>query len=97
MAMTRAIARMQAWLAGASAEDLAEVTTPFYPNVSREILVSSFRHYRAGAIWSRTPQVSRAGFDRLAESLRSGGYISTTPAYEECVAQDMWKDNTGEA
>jgi NitT/TauT family transport system substrate-binding protein len=97
IAMTRAVARMQAWLAESRAEELARVTGPFYPNISREILVSSFRHYRAGAIWSRTPQVSRAGFERLAQSLRSGGYISTAQSYEDCVAQELWEDNASEA
>jgi NitT/TauT family transport system substrate-binding protein len=97
MAMTRAVALMEAWLAQASAEELAEVTASFYPNISREILVSSFRHYRAGAIWSRTPEVSRTGFERLAVSLLSGGYISKIPRYEDCVAQNLWENKAGEA
>jgi hypothetical protein len=29
--------------------------------------------------------VSRIGFDRLAQSLRSGGFIGSIPAYEDCV------------
>jgi len=96
-AMTRAIARMQAWLAECSAEELAQVTAAFYPTVSREVLVSSFRYYRAGAIWSRTPQLSRSGFERLAQSLLSGGYISALPRYEDCVDQDLCEDKAREA
>jgi NitT/TauT family transport system substrate-binding protein len=97
MAMTRAIARMQAWLAECSAEELAQATAGFYPTISREVLVSSFKHYRAGAIWSRTPQLSRSGFERLAQSLRSGGYISALPRYEDCVDQGLCEDKAREA
>jgi NitT/TauT family transport system substrate-binding protein len=97
MAMERAVTRMQAWLAQCSAEELAEVTAPFYPTISRGILVSSFRHYRAGGIWSRTPEVSRSGFERLAQSLLSGGYISAMPRYEDCVDQELWEENAREA
>ena len=97
MAMTRAVACMQAWLAECSAEELAEVTAPFYPTISRDILLSAFRHYRAGAIWSRTPELSRGGFERLAQSLFSGGYISSMPRYEDCVDQDLWQNSAREA
>ncbi len=83
--MTRAIAQMQRWLAGHSAEDLAEVTAPFFPGIARELLVSSLRRYLDAGIWSDTTEVSRAGFARLADSLLSGGYISRMPSYEDCV------------
>jgi NitT/TauT family transport system substrate-binding protein len=83
--MTRAIAQMQRWLAGHSAEDLAEVTAPFFPGIARELLVSSLRRYLHAGIWSNTIEVSRAGFARLADSLLSGGYISRMPNYEDCV------------
>jgi NitT/TauT family transport system substrate-binding protein len=87
--MTRAVQHMQSWLAGHTAEDLAEVAAPFYPDVARECLVSSFRRYRDAGIWSATTEVSRAGFARLAESLVSGGYISRVPSYENCVDQGV--------
>jgi len=67
---------MQSWLAEHGAEELAEVTAPFYPDVARDLLVGSLRRYREAGIWARTPDVSRPGFMRLAESLLSGGYIS---------------------
>jgi hypothetical protein len=33
--------------------------------------------------------VSRQGFDRLAESLKSGGFISRMHSYEDCVDQSL--------
>jgi NitT/TauT family transport system substrate-binding protein len=84
-AMTRATRRMQDWLAERGAEELAEVVAPFYPDVAQDILVRSLRRYRDAGLWSRTTDVSREGFVRLAESLRSGGFISHMPRYEDCV------------
>jgi NitT/TauT family transport system substrate-binding protein len=83
--MTRATRRMQDWLAERGAEELAEVAAPFYPDVAQDILVRSLRRYRDAGLWSRTTDVSREGFVRLAESLRSGGFISHMPRYEDCV------------
>ena len=83
--MIRATQHMQNWLAEHSAEELAEATAPFFPDVAHDLLVSSLRRYRDAGIWARTTEVSRPGFTRLAESLLSGGYISRMPSYEECV------------
>ena len=76
---------MQGWLAKHSAEELADITAPFFPDIAHDLLVSSLRRYRDAGIWSSTTEVSRAGFARLAESLLSGGYISRMPSYQDCV------------
>jgi NitT/TauT family transport system substrate-binding protein len=87
--MTRAIQHMQRWLTEHSAEELAEVTTRFFPDIAGDILLSSLRRYHQAGIWARTPDVSRPGFARLGKSLFSGGFISRTPTYEECVDQSL--------
>jgi len=89
MGMTRAIRRMQGWLTQRGGEELAEITAPFYPDVTRSILVSSLRRYEQAGIWARAPDISRQGFTRLAESLLSGGFISRMPTYEDCVDQSL--------
>ena len=40
-------------------------------------------------LWARHPEVSREGFERLAASLVSGGFISKTYSYEDCVDQSL--------
>jgi len=87
--MVQAIRHMQAWLAEHSAEELAEITGSFFPDVARDILVSSLRRYRQAEIWARTPDVSQEGFARLAESLLSGGFIARMPKYEDCVDRSL--------
>ena len=87
--MTRAIRHMQDWLAQHDAEQLAEITAPFFPDIAHDILVSSLRRYGQAGIWARAPNGSRQGFARLGESLLSGGFISRMPTYEECVDQTL--------
>jgi NitT/TauT family transport system substrate-binding protein len=85
-AVSRAIEHMQGWLVAHGAEELAEITAPFYRDIPRPILVSSLHRYADAGIWARTPEVSREGFRRLGECLASGGFVSRMPSYEDCVA-----------
>jgi NitT/TauT family transport system substrate-binding protein len=88
-AMVRATRRTLAWLAERGAEDLAEAVAPFYASVPRDILASSLRRYRDAGLWAHAPEVSRQGFARLADSLRSGGFIARMHSYEDCVDQSL--------
>jgi NitT/TauT family transport system substrate-binding protein len=88
-AMVRATRRTLAWVAEHSAQELADAVAPYYPHVARELLASALQRYRDAGLWAHTPEVSRAGFARLAESLKSGGFISRLHAYEDCVEQSL--------
>jgi NitT/TauT family transport system substrate-binding protein len=87
--MVRAASRMQAWLAAHTAEELAAIVARFFPGIAPAILEQALRRYRAAGIWSARPEISRQGFLRLADSLRSGGFISSAPRYGECVDQSL--------
>jgi NitT/TauT family transport system substrate-binding protein len=87
--MVRAMRRMQAWLAVHSAEELAAIVAPFFPDIAPALLGDAIRRYRAAGIWSKRPEISRQGFSRLGDSLRSGGFISGAPRYEDCVDQSL--------
>jgi len=91
-AMVRATRRMLAWLAEHGAEELADAVAPFYSDVPRDILASSLGRYRDAGLWARTPEVLRPGFARLADSLKSGGFISRMHAYEDCVDEGLCQD-----
>jgi NitT/TauT family transport system substrate-binding protein len=88
-AIVRATARMQQWLYASPPEELAAAVTSFFPDVAPEILASSLRRYRDASLWARTPAMSREGFDRLGQSLHSGGFIAKLPSYDDCVDQSF--------
>lgn len=89
-AVIRATRRTLDWLAEHSAEELADAVASFYPAVARKILSSSLRRYKDAGLWAHTTEVSREGFDRLAASLKSGGFISRMHRYEDCVEQSLY-------
>jgi NitT/TauT family transport system substrate-binding protein len=88
-AITRAIAHMQRWLAGHTADELADIVAPFFPDVVPGILTSALRRYQTAGVWADAVEMSREGFTRLGESLVSGGNISRPPVYEDCVDQSL--------
>ncbi len=85
-AMARAIARTQSWLGEVGADALAAAVASYYPGVAPVDLATALRRYHAAGLWATDTVVSRRGFDRLARSLHSGGFIGQIPAYADCVA-----------
>lgn len=88
-AIVRATGRTLAWVAEHSAAEMARAVMSFYPDVPPDILTTSLQRYRDAGLWARTTDVSRQGFSRLAESLKSGGFISRTHSYEDCVERSL--------
>jgi NitT/TauT family transport system substrate-binding protein len=84
-AMTRATAKMLAWLYANPADQLAKAVTTFFPDVPLDILSHSLGRYRDAGLWSRETRMIPQGFERLARSLHSGEFISRMPGYDECV------------
>lgn len=85
-AMIRAIEKMGPWIAAHSGQDLAALIAPFYPHVAPEILIQAMERYKKADLWFCKKTVTRVGFDRLKLSMRNGGFISSDPAYEDCIA-----------
>ncbi len=88
-AMVRATRRTLTWATEHSAQELADAVAPYYPHVAGELLASSLARYRDAGLWARTPEVSRQGFARLADSLKSAGFIKSLHSYEDCVEQSL--------
>jgi NitT/TauT family transport system substrate-binding protein len=84
-AMTRATAKLLAWLYANPAEEFAKAVAAFFPDVPPDILARSLQRYKDAGLWSRETRMNPQGFARLAQSLHSGGLISRQPGYDECV------------
>ena len=88
-AMVRATRRTLSWVAEHNGAELADAVAPYYPHVPREFLASSLQRYHDAGLWARTPEVSREGFARLADSLKSGNFVSRAHVYDDCVDQSF--------
>ena len=85
-AMIRAVEQFGPWLQAHGPAELARVVASYYPDLAHDVLVSAFTRYRDAGLWTCTRTVSRAGFARLALSMRDSGFVHSQHAYEDCVA-----------
>ena len=76
---------LQTWLHSHSARDIAHIVQPYFAQLELVVLTSAIERYLKNQVWATTPEISRAGFDRLADSLHSGGFIRTRILYDSCV------------
>ena len=76
---------LQTWLHTHSARDIAHIVQPYFAQLELVVLTSAIERYLKNQVWATTPEMSRAGFDRLADSLHSGGFIQTRILYDSCV------------
>ena len=56
-----------------------------FPRRAAGILDAACTRYKALAIWNETPLLERAGYERLRESLVSGGFVTPGTAFETAV------------
>jgi NitT/TauT family transport system substrate-binding protein len=88
-AMTRATAKLLAWVYANPADELATAVSHFFPDVPKDVLARSLNRYREAGLWSRETSMNQLGFMRLADSLHSGGFIAHLPRYDECVELEL--------
>ena len=87
--MVRAIYRTQQWVAGADGAEIAETVAGYFPAVPAAILAAACTRYKALEIWGGTPVLPRAGYDRLRDSLVSGGFVDPGTPFEVAVDNSL--------
>ncbi len=83
--MVRAIYRTQQWLRSNPASAIAEAIAEFFPALDRAVLGRALERYQKQGVWGIDPVLPEDGFDRLRQSLVSGGFIRRPVSYEVCV------------
>jgi len=83
--MTRAMYRCQKWLHSVPASEIASAVAQFFPDIDPAILAAAAQRYIDLGVWGKDPHLPREGFERLRDSLVSGGLISHRPEFEDCV------------
>jgi hypothetical protein len=88
--MVRAIDRSEKWVAEADGPAIAAAIASYFPDVPAAILEASCTRYKALKIWNDTPVVAREGYDRLRESLISGGFVSPGTPFDTAVDNSLY-------
>jgi len=87
--MVRAIHRTQKWVAGATEADIAATIATYFPDVPPTRLQAAIARYKAMGIWGATPVLPRAGYDRLRDSLVSGGFVARGTPFDVAVDNSL--------
>jgi NitT/TauT family transport system substrate-binding protein len=83
--LVRALYRTQKWLHASPAPVLAAVVRAYFPAVPEARLSAAIARYQRLGIWGKDPILPRAGYDRLAAGLVSGGFVGRAVPFEVAV------------
>lgn len=83
--MARAIHRTEKWVAKASGQEIAQAISGYFGDMAPAILEAACTRYKTLGIWSDTPVLPRAGYERLRDGLVSGGFVSPGATFETGV------------
>ncbi len=83
--MVRALHRTLMWVSYQSPGWLAEVIAPYFPDVPRQRMVAALQRYKQLGIWGQSARLPQSGYERLRQSLVSGGFVATGIPFETAV------------
>ena len=87
--IVRAFHGAQRWLASASADDVARVIAPAFPDIELPLLARIVARYRAQGTWPDDPRLDRPGYERLQEILFAGGFIKQRHPYDLLIDTEI--------
>jgi NitT/TauT family transport system substrate-binding protein len=76
---------LQKWMHTQTPVTIASHVQSFFPELSPQQLESALARYLHHGVWAKSPEMSKAGFDRLSYSLHSGGFIRTQIDFASCI------------
>jgi NitT/TauT family transport system substrate-binding protein len=88
-AMVRALQKTVTWVHSVEGAELAALVKPYFPDVPEPQLAKALSRYKKLGIWGRDLRLPRAGYDRLRDSLVSGGLVKRGIPYEDAVDNSL--------
>lgn len=86
---TRAINRGQIWVANHSPEEIAEVVTPFFPEIEFEILIKTIENYKSIDAWPKTPTISDSDFYHLQAVMIEAGELYDSVPFDQLMTNSI--------
>ena len=83
--ITRALYRAQRWMAGASADAIAALIAPAFPDIAPDVRLRAVARYLGQSTWARQPVLTIGGYGYLQQILLDGGFIRHRHRYEDLI------------
>lgn len=80
-----AIYKAQIWVDQNSAEAIAEVIAPSFPDTDIKLLVSSIERYKGIEAYAKTPVLKEAAFDKLQAVMSEAGELKQKAPYDKVI------------
>ena len=87
--MVCAVQRTLKWVHAVSPETFAEAIAAYFPAVETAKLARCLARYKALGIWGRDCRLPRSGYEQLARSLVSGGFVPKSAPFEVAVDNSL--------
>jgi NitT/TauT family transport system substrate-binding protein len=82
---TRALYRAQRSMAAASAEEIAALIAPAFPDMTADLRRRAVARYLTQSTWARHPVLTVTGYEYLQQILLDGGFIRRRHRYADLV------------
>jgi NitT/TauT family transport system substrate-binding protein len=89
VAMLRGLWKTQQHIGAMDGHALAAIVAPYFPSLKRVRLAAALDRYMALGVWGKNPILPRGGYDRLRDSLVTGGLIERCLAFEDAVDNSL--------
>jgi len=86
---TNAIARAQQFVQENSAEDVAAIIAPYFPDAEFDILTSAIARYQEIGAFAATPVITEEAFYRLQDIMINAGELTDIAPFETLINNDF--------
>ena len=91
----RGLYRAQRWMAASTAQEIAAVVAPAFPDIEPSVRVAAIARYLRQSTWATDPVLTRAGYETLQEILLSAGFIKKPHPFESLIDTEIARAAVG--
>jgi NitT/TauT family transport system substrate-binding protein len=91
----RGLYRAQRWMAATTAQEIAAVVAPVFPDIEPSVRVAAIERYLRQSTWATDPVLTRAGYETLQEILLSAGFIKKPHPFESLIDTEIARAAVG--
>lgn len=93
--LVRGLAQALGWMAASSAEEIAALIAPAFPDIDPRIRVAAVDRYLRQSTWARDPVLTRTGYDTLHAILLDAGFIKRAHRFEDLIDVEIARRAAG--
>ena len=93
---TRAVYKGQQWVKEHSAQEIAQVIEPHFPDTDLELLTAVTQRHKDIDAWNDTPIMKQSAFDKLQEIMEQAGELDERVPFDKVVDNSFGEKVTQE-